>query len=132
MPQYHWHHLSEGEEIQFKIFCSLRKKLSGYEQDQTGRVLTRTAKGALLGLGIGALTGNAGRGAGVGALVGASGILFGGKKRSRRLRGGKSRSKTCPSGTYRISKKVNGRKRKVCSRVAYARRNGTISGGDSE
>ena len=101
----------------------------GYEQDQTGRVLTRTAQGALLGLGIGALTGNAGRGAGIGALVGASGLVIrGGRKRSKRLGGG-SKSKTCPTGTYRISKKINGRRRKVCSRTAYAKRNGVITGG---
>lgn len=100
------------------------------------RILTRTAQGALAGTIIGAVTGNVGRGAlygtGIGAAAGIVGLgggkLEGGRRRrsrSRRLSGGK----TCPTGTYRMSKVVKGHRRKVCSRVAYAKRNGTISGG---
>jgi hypothetical protein len=95
------------------------------------RILTRTAQGALAGTIIGAVTGNVGRGAllgtGFGAAAGVIG-LGGGKRRrsrSRRISGGK----ICPTGTYRISKVVKGHRRKVCSRTAYSKRNGTISGG---
>jgi hypothetical protein len=79
---------------------------------------------------IGAFTGNAPRGLAVGGILGATGLtpFRGGRKRSKRLGGG-SKSKTCPTGTYRVSKKMNGRRRKVCSRTAYARRNGVITGG---
>ena len=60
-----------------------------------GSALETGAKGALLGLGIGALTGNAGRGAAIGAVSGYGGRalgLFGGK--SRKVR--KSRKRKSP------------------------------------
>jgi len=58
----------------------------GYQRGSTA--LETGAKGALLGLGIGALTGNAGRGAAIGALTGYGGRslgLFGGRK-SRKVK----------------------------------------------
>jgi hypothetical protein len=62
-----------------------------YPQSDGDRVLKRAAQGALLGLGVGALTGNVGRGAGYGALAGTgAGLLgFGGGSRRR----SKSRSR---------------------------------------
>jgi hypothetical protein len=65
----------------------------GYQR--RGSALETGAKGALLGLGIGALTGNAGRGAAIGAISGYGGRalgLFGGK--SRKVR--KSRKRKSP------------------------------------
>ena len=56
--------------------------------DRTQKVIQRAATGALLGLGIGALTGNAGRGAGIGAIAGAASGLFGGEKGKLDLEGG--------------------------------------------
>jgi len=72
-----------------------------------------TATGALYGLGIGALTGNAGRGAGIGALVGLSGIAgrrglglpgFSGGKKSRKSRSRKMKTKKSRSRRARKSK----------------------------
>lgn len=62
-----------------------------YPQSDGDRVFKRAAQGALLGLGVGALTGNVGRGAGYGALAGTgAGLLgFGGGSRRR----SKSRSR---------------------------------------
>ena len=64
-----------------------------YPQSDGDRVLKRAAQGALLGLGVGALTGNIGKGAGYGALAGTgAGLLgFGGGKSRRRSRSRKSR-----------------------------------------
>jgi len=60
------------------------------DEDRSRKVFRNAATGALLGLGIGALTGNAGRGAGIGALTGAATGLFGGEK----IKGGSSKSKS--------------------------------------
>jgi hypothetical protein len=61
------------------------------DEDRSRKVFRNAATGALLGLGIGALTGNAGRGAGIGALTGAATGLFGGEKE---IKGGSSKSKS--------------------------------------
>jgi hypothetical protein len=59
-----------------------------YPDNNNGdRVFKRAAQGALLGLGVGALTGNIGRGAGYGALAGTGAGLLG-------LGGGKSRRRS--------------------------------------
>ena len=75
-----------------------------YPQSDGDRVFKRAAQGALLGLGIGALTGNVGRGAGYGALAGTgAGLLgFGGGKSRRRS---KSRSRKSRRRLGRRSKK---------------------------
>jgi hypothetical protein len=79
-----------------------------YQEDRTQKVFGNAAKGALIGLGIGALTGNAGRGAGIGALTGAATGLFGGEKS---LRGG-ARSRSRKSKKRRVHRKRTARSRR--------------------
>ena len=74
------------------------------------KILQRAGTGALIGLGIGALTGNAGRGAGIGALAGAASGLFGGKKVLKGWK--KSKSKK----SKRMKKKRSPRKKSLRSR----------------
>jgi hypothetical protein len=81
-----------------------------YREDRTQKVFGNAAKGALIGLGIGALTGNAGRGAGIGALTGAATGLFGGDKS---LKGGaRSRSRSRKTKKRRVPRKRTARSRR--------------------
>lgn len=93
-------------QMYFVSFHLLKQMKAGYEQPRSR--LNAAANSALFGLGIGALTGNAGRGAAIGAITGAAfpGIapkFFGGKKRKTKSRKMKKSRKT-PKRTRKYSR----------------------------